>query len=65
MWRQSGQIIERFERKGFKLCALKLRLPTRELVAQHYKQLADRPYFPAMVEYMSSGPVVCMVRQSL
>jgi len=32
------------------------------LVSQeHYKDLKDRPFFPKLIDYITSGPVVCMV----
>ncbi|KAL4437167.1 hypothetical protein ABPG75_004306 [Micractinium tetrahymenae] len=56
-----GEIISRFERKGFKLVGLKLFQCTREIAEEHYKDLSSKPFFPALVEYILSGPVVCMV----
>jgi nucleoside-diphosphate kinase len=56
-----GDIIKRFEQKGFKLVALKLTNPTDALLRKHYADLAARPFFPKLIGYMASGPVVCMV----
>jgi len=56
-----GNIISRFEAKGFKLVALKTRQATKELLEEHYKDLVDKPFFPKMRDYMLSGPVVSMV----
>eukprot|EP00344_Euplotes_crassus_P000016 CAMPEP_0197005988 /NCGR_PEP_ID=MMETSP1380-20130617/32454_1 /TAXON_ID=5936 /ORGANISM="Euplotes crassus, Strain CT5" /LENGTH=142 /DNA_ID=CAMNT_0042425369 /DNA_START=10 /DNA_END=438 /DNA_ORIENTATION=+ len=56
-----GEIIRRFEAKGFKLAALKLDTPSKQHLEEHYKDLASRPFFPKLVAYMLSGPVVCMV----
>ncbi|XP_073722992.1 NME/NM23 nucleoside diphosphate kinase 2a isoform X2 [Misgurnus anguillicaudatus] len=55
-----GEIIKRFEQKGFKLVAMKLIQASEELLTQHYIDLKDRPFFPGLVSYMSSGPVVAM-----
>jgi len=60
-----GEILSRFEKKGFKLCALKLAQPTREHLEQHYADLSSKPFFPSLIEYMMSGPVVCMVWEGL
>ena len=57
-----GEIISRFEKKGFTLRGLKLFVPGKELAEEHYKDLASKPFFPALVEYITSGPVVAMVR---
>ncbi|XP_041262844.1 nucleoside diphosphate kinase, mitochondrial isoform X2 [Onychostruthus taczanowskii] len=56
-----GDIIQRFERRGFKLVAMKLLQADRRLVEQHYEQLRLKPFYPALVAYMTSAPVVAMV----
>ncbi len=56
-----GEIIKRFENKGFKLVALKLMQPTVELLRQHYADLSSKGFFNSLIDYMASGPVVCMV----
>ncbi|KZC04682.1 Nucleoside diphosphate kinase [Dufourea novaeangliae] len=60
-----GKIIQRFEDKGFKLVGMKMVWPTEDLLKQHYSDLASRPFFPGLVKYMSSGPVVPMVWEGL
>jgi nucleoside-diphosphate kinase len=57
-----GKIIERFETKGFKLVAMKLCSPGKAHMESHYADLAGKKFFPGLIEYMVSGPVVCMVR---
>ncbi|KAJ3087970.1 nucleoside diphosphate kinase, partial [Phlyctochytrium bullatum] len=56
-----GEIIKRFENKGFKLLALKLTAPGRAHLEEHYKDLRDKKFFTGLVDYMTSGPVVAMV----
>jgi nucleoside-diphosphate kinase len=56
-----GEIIGRFERKGFKLVGLKLAAPGKEHFEKHYADLSSKPFFPGLVAYASSGPVVAMV----
>uniref|UniRef100_A0AAR2KB41 Nucleoside diphosphate kinase B n=1 Tax=Pygocentrus nattereri TaxID=42514 RepID=A0AAR2KB41_PYGNA len=56
----TGEIIKRFEQKGFKLVGMKLLHASEDLLKQHYSDLKDRPFFPGLVSYMSSGPVVAM-----
>uniref|UniRef100_A0A8C4Z974 Nucleoside diphosphate kinase n=1 Tax=Gadus morhua TaxID=8049 RepID=A0A8C4Z974_GADMO len=60
-----GDIIKRFEQKGFKLVAMKMTTAKVELLQQHYADLKERPFFPSLVKYMSSGPVVAMVWEGL
>ncbi|PON45614.1 Nucleoside diphosphate kinase [Parasponia andersonii] len=55
-----GEIISRFEKKGFKLTGLKLFKCPKELAEEHYKDLKAKPFFPVLIEYITSGPVVCM-----
>jgi len=56
-----GDIISRFEKKGFKLVGLKMAQPGKELFERHYADLSSKPFFPGLVSYASSGPVVAMV----
>ncbi|KAK5805294.1 hypothetical protein PVK06_032947 [Gossypium arboreum] len=56
-----GEIISRFERKGFKLTGLKLFQCPKELAEEHYKDLKTKSFYPALIDYITSGPVVCMV----
>lgn len=56
-----GSIIARFEQRGYYLRALKLMKPSREHLEAHYADLSARPFFPALIEYMLSGPVIGMV----
>ena len=56
-----GNIISRFETKGYLLKGLKLVTPSQETLAEHYKDLAGKGFFPKLMGYMSSGPVVAMV----
>jgi hypothetical protein len=56
-----GDIISRFERKGYKLSGLKLYQTPREVAEEHYKDLSSKPFYKDLVNYILSGPVVCMV----
>jgi nucleoside-diphosphate kinase len=56
-----GQIVSRFETKGYKLVAIKTKQADKALLEQHYSDLVEKPFFPKMRDYMLSGPVVCMV----
>jgi nucleoside-diphosphate kinase len=44
-----GEIISRFEKKGFHLAGLKLMTPTRELLETHYEDLSSKPFFPSLI----------------
>lgn len=47
-----GEIIKRFETKGYKLVALKLARPTREHLEHHYADLAGKSFFAGLINYM-------------
>ncbi|KIZ07861.1 nucleoside-diphosphate kinase [Monoraphidium neglectum] len=56
-----GEIIKRFEQRGYTLRALKLQSVERAQAEKHYADLSSKPFFPALVDYIISGPVVAMV----
>jgi len=56
-----GEIIRRFETKGFTLVGLKFMKVSKELAEQHYDVHRERPFFPGLVEFIISSPVVAMV----
>jgi len=56
-----GDIISRFEQRGYKLVGLKVVVPSLEFAAKHYDDLKSKPFFPSLIKYFSSGPVVAMV----
>ncbi|XP_021720238.1 nucleoside diphosphate kinase 2, chloroplastic-like [Chenopodium quinoa] len=55
-----GEIISRFEKKGFKLIGLKMYQCPQELAEEHYKDLSSKSFYQKLIEYITSGPVVCM-----
>ena len=59
----TSKIISRFEDRGYKLVGMKLMRPSKELFEQHYADLKDKPFFPGLISYVMSGPVVGMVWQ--
>lgn len=56
-----GEIIGRFEAKGFTLIGLKLLIASHELAEQHYDIHKERPFFKDLVSFITSGPLVAMV----
>lgn len=56
-----GEVIRRFEAKGFTLVGLKLMQASRELAEQHYAVHKERPFFAGLVDFITSGPLVAMV----
>ena len=56
-----GTIIDRFERRGLKLIALKLIQMSTELASEHYSVHKDKVFYDGLISYITSGPVVAMV----
>ncbi|KAJ8297675.1 hypothetical protein KUTeg_024206, partial [Tegillarca granosa] len=56
-----GEILKRFETRGYKLVACKMIQPSRQLSEEHYGELKGQPFFEGLVTFTSSGPVVAMV----
>merc|ERR1711872_403045 len=56
-----GEIMKRFEQRGYKLVAAKLCMPGKAHLEKHYADLSSKPFFPGLVEYMNSGPIFAMV----
>jgi len=56
-----GEIIRRIENKGYQISAMKMVVPTEELLNLHYAEHVGKPYYPSLVNYMMSGPVVVMI----
>jgi nucleoside-diphosphate kinase len=57
----SGEILDRFERKGLTIVELRKMTVTRELAEQHYAEHSERPFFGELVDFITSGPIVAMV----
>lgn len=59
--RLCGEIIRRFEAKGLRLVGLKMQVLSRELAERHYAEHVGKPFFPGLLEFITSGPTVQMV----
>lgn len=56
-----GEILSRIERKGYGISHIEMGAAEEEVLKEHYAHLKDKPFFPGIIEYMTSGPVVKMV----
>ena len=56
-----GTIISRYEAKGLRIAAMKIMQVTDELARQHYAEHVNKPFFPGLLSYITSGPVVALV----
>jgi nucleoside-diphosphate kinase len=57
----TGEIIARFERKGLRIAALKYMTMDVGLAEQHYAEHEGKPFFPSLLEFITSGPVVAAI----
>jgi len=55
-----GEVVSRFERKGLTLENMRMLTITDELAGRHYAEHTDKPFFGALVDFITSGPVVAM-----
>jgi len=56
-----GEVIDRFEKAGFRIRGAKMIRLSNELLAEHYSHVADKPFFPSIVAFMQSSPVIALV----
>ena len=56
-----GEILGRIEAKGYHLVQAKTMMLDEPILREHYAHIADKPFFPETVAYMTSGPVLAMI----
>ena len=56
-----GEVISRIERKGYKIVDAKMMNLDEAILKEHYAHLADKPFFPEIVSFMTSGSVLGMI----
>lgn len=57
----TGEIIHRYERKGLRIAGMKIMQVTEEIARKHYAEHVEKPFFPGLLDYITSGPVVALV----
>ena len=57
----TGEVLGRIETKGYVLVALDIFTPDRDRLAEHYAEHEGKPFYEALVDFMSSGPVTAVV----
>lgn len=60
-----GRIIDRYEQRGLRIVGLKLLQVDRELAERHYAVHADKAFFPGLVQFITSSPLVAMVAEGI
>jgi nucleoside-diphosphate kinase len=56
-----GTVLQRFERKGLRLVALKLVKASRDLAEKHYAVHKGKPFYDSLLQFLTSGPTVALV----
>ncbi len=56
-----GEVVRRFEKKGYKIIGLKMLQVTDEQAKAHYAEHEGKPFYPRLIRYIQSGPIVAMV----
>ena len=56
-----GEVISRIEKRGLKIAALRMNVISEASAKEHYAEHAARPFFPSLIEFITSGPSVSMV----
>lgn len=56
-----GAVISRIENKGYKIVDAKMMNLDEPILREHYAHIADKPFFPEIVSYMTRGPVLAMI----
>ena len=56
-----GTILSRFEQKGLKIIAMRMLQFTTELAQRHYAEHLEKPFYPGLETYITSGPVVAAI----
>jgi len=56
----SGEVLSRFLSKGLAIRGIKMMELSDDLLKEHYAHVADRPFFPSIVEFMQQSPVIAL-----
>lgn len=60
-----GEIIQRFEKKGFKIIGMKMIHVDLDLAERHYAEHKGKPFYDNLIQFITSGPIVAMVLQGV
>src|SRR5262245_50115477 len=61
--RLAGKLLSRLEDKGLKIVAMKMLRVTKELSAKHYAEHVNKPFYPLLEQFITSGPVIALVAE--
>ncbi|MBA3847289.1 MAG: nucleoside-diphosphate kinase [Planctomycetes bacterium] len=55
-----GELISRLERKGLLAIGMRMLVPSATTATQHYQEHAQKPFFPSLLKFITSGPLVAL-----
>jgi len=55
-----GDVLQRFERAGFRIRGCKMMRLSKEILKEHYAHIAAKPFYPEVEEFMQSSPVIAL-----
>ncbi len=55
-----GEVLGRYQAEGFIIRGMKMMMLTPELLAEHYAHITDRPFYPRLIQFMTSAPVIAL-----
>ncbi len=55
-----GRVLSRFESKGLQIVAMRMLRMTDEIAARHYAEHVDKPFYPGLVAFMTSSPILAL-----
>ncbi len=58
-----GSVMARFEEAGLQICGAKMLRLSSDVLREHYSHLVERPFYPDIVAFMQSTPVVALILQ--
>jgi nucleoside-diphosphate kinase len=60
----TGEILRRFENRGFAIIAMKMLTPSRPVAEEHYAEHKGKPFFGSLVDFLSGAPLVALVLEA-
>jgi len=61
--RLAGKLLTRLEDRGLKIVGMKMLRVSKELSAKHYAEHVNKPFYPLLEQFITSGPVVALVAE--
>lgn len=55
-----GEVLKRYQSEGFVIRGMKMMQLSEELLAEHYAHITDRPFYPRLIQFMTSAPVIAL-----